>query len=130
MREPGHELDDLAHRVIGAAIAVHRELGPGYLEAVYEEALAIELRHEGIAFERQKPIPLVYRGQTLAKSHRLDLLIENKLIVELKACERFEPIHQATVLSYLKATGLELGLLINFQVPVLKDGLKRIIRTR
>ncbi|MEM1444943.1 MAG: GxxExxY protein [Planctomycetota bacterium] len=130
MREPGHELDDLAHRVIGAAIAVHRELGPGYLEAVYEEAMAIELSQEGIAFERQKAIPLIYRGQSLAKSHRLDLLIENKLIVELKVCERFEPIHQATLLSYLKATNLELGLLINFQVPVLKDGLTRVIRTR
>ena len=126
--EPDALTDDLAHRVIGAAIEVHRHLGPGYLESVYEEALALELGLRGIAFERQKPIGVAYKGHAVGES-RLDLLVGGCLVVELKAVEALAPIHQAQVISYLKATGLKLGLLINFNVPVLKSGIRRVILT-
>ena len=126
MREPSEALDQLAYEVIGAAMEVHRALGPGYLESVYEEALCVELRERGIAFERQLEIAINYKGHAVGKG-RLDFLIEDKLIVELKTVDQFAPIHKAQVMSYLKATGLELALLINFKVPLLKDGLQRVI---
>lgn len=128
MHEPSAELDRLAHGVIGAAIEVHRVLGPGFLEATYAKALDIELRHENMACVRESPVELMYRGESLGQG-RVDLLANNKLIVELKAVAQLAPIHEAQVISYLKATGLQLGLLINFNVPVLKNGIKRIIRT-
>lgn len=124
--EPGKELDALAREVIGAAIEVHRHLGPGYLESVYEEALAVELRLRGVVFERQRPIAVAYKGVSVGEG-RIDVLVGEKLIVELKAVDSLAPIHTAQVLSYLKATGLKLGLLINFNVPVLKDGVKRVV---
>ena len=124
--EPNTKLDELARLVIGAAIEVHRELGPGFLESTYEEALAIELTLQGIAFTRQHPIALKYKGHTVGEG-RLDILVENCLIVELKSVERLHPIHDAQVISYLKATGLTLGLLINFNVTILKQGVKRLI---
>jgi GxxExxY protein len=124
--EPGEELDDLAHRVIGAAIEVHRHLGPGFLETVYEEALTIELRLRDIPFERQKIIVVGYKDAAVGEG-KLDLLVDNRLIVGLKAVEALSAIHKAQVISYLRATRLHLGLLINFNVPILKNGLQRVI---
>jgi len=126
MREPDKEIDDLASAVIGAAIEVHHVLGPGYLESVYEEALVIELQLRGIAFERQKPVSVEYKGRAVGEG-RLDLLIAGKLIVELKAVDALAPIHTPQVITYLKTTNLPLGLLINFNVPLLKHGIKRVI---
>jgi GxxExxY protein len=124
--EPEAQLDQVAHAVIGAAIEVHRILGPGYLEQHYEEALCAELKLRGLHFERQKPVGVDYKGQTIGES-RLDLLVANELIVELKAVDALAPIHTAQLISYLKMTGKKLGLLMNFNVPVLKDGIRRVI---
>jgi GxxExxY protein len=124
--EPSADLDRLAHSVIGAAIEVHRLLGPGFLEAVYEEALCIELRLRGIPFARQVVVALDYKGQAVGEG-RLDLLIDGSLIIELKAVDMLLPIHSAQLLSYLKMTGHPLGLLINFNVPILKYGIKRTV---
>lgn len=126
MQEPGKDIDDLANAVIGAAIEVHRVLGPGYLESIYEEALAVELALRGMPFERQKPINVEYKGHAVGEG-RLDLLVNGKLIVELKAVDAFAPIHTAQILSYLKTMNLPLGLLINFNVILLKHGLKRVV---
>ena len=124
--EPGRELDELAHGVIGAAIEVHRHLGPGFLEGVYEEALAIEFRLRGLPFERQKLITVGYKEVAVGEG-KLDFLVDDRLIVELKAVEALSAIHKAQVISYLRATRLHLGLLINFNVPILKNGLQRVI---
>ena len=124
--EPNKEIDGLASVVIGAAIEVHRVLGPGYLESVYEEALAVELELSGIAFQRQKAIGVDYKGHTVGEG-RVDLLVGGRLVVELKAVDDLAPIHAAQVMSYLKSLGLPLGLLINFNVPLLKHGIKRIV---
>jgi GxxExxY protein len=126
--EPDKKVDALAHAVIGAAIEVHRHLGPGFLESVYEEALCIELADAGISFERQKEISVLYKDREIGK-HRIDLLAGRLLIVELKTVAEFAEIHKAQVISYLKATGLPLGRLINFIVPVLKNGIQRVIYT-
>jgi GxxExxY protein len=104
---------ELTQRIIGAAIAVHKSLGPGFLESAYEEALAIEFIHHGIAFERQKVLPVFYRAQKIAE-HRLDFLVESCVVVELKAVSALEPIHFAIVRSYLKAANLDSALLLNF----------------
>lgn len=125
-QEPDRELDRLAHQVIGAAIEVHKLLGPGYLESVYEEALSVELSLRQIPFSRQHPIAVSYKGHLVGEG-RLDLLVNRRLIVELKAVEALDDIHTAQVLSYLKATRCSLGLLINFNVPILKRGIRRII---
>ena len=127
--EPGKELDGLARRVIGAAIEVHRVLGPGYLESVYEEALAIELEHRDIRSDRQVPVSVVYRGRPVGVA-RLDMMVADRLVIELKAVNTLLPIHHAQVISYLKATGVTLGLLINFNSRVLRDNIKRIIFTQ
>ena len=124
--EPDEEEDALAHAVIGAAIEVHRHLGPGYLESVYEDALAIELTLRRIPFERQMPIAVNFKGHPVGEG-RLDFLVCGRLIVELKAIDELAPIHRAQVLSYLRTTKLTLGLLINFNVKTLKDGIKRVI---
>ena len=124
--EPDEELDRLAHAVIGAAIEVHRHLGPGFLEAVYEEALCVELSSRQIPFVRQAPVAVRYKGHAVGES-RLDVLVANALVIELKAVVAIAPVHVAQVMSYLKATGHKLGLLINFNVPFLKSGIKRII---
>ena len=126
MREPGQDLDALAHAVIGAAIEVHRELGPGFLESTYAKALAIELTRRNIQFVQESPIHLSYKGESIGEG-RIDLLAEDRLIIELKAVEKIAPIHHAQVMSYLKITQKTLGLLINFNVEVLRDGIKRII---
>jgi GxxExxY protein len=127
--EPSAELDALAHRVIGGAIEVHRLLGPGFLESVYEEALCVEFALRDIRFVRQVPIGVAYKGKMVGEA-RLDLLVADSLVVELKAVESIAPIHVAQVLSYLKATGLRLGLLISFNVSVLQRGIKRIVQTK
>jgi GxxExxY protein len=128
MIEPSQELDTLAHTVIGAAIEVHRVLGPGYLESTYEEALAVELRRLDAVYEQQFYFDLQYKGERVGQG-RVDLLVANQLVVELKAVDAIATVHQAQLLSYLKALDLQLGLLINFNVPLLKDGVKRIVRT-
>jgi len=126
MREPDKDVDDLANAVIGAAIEVHKVLVPGYLESVYEEAMVVELGLRSIGFERQKSIHVDYKGHAVGEG-RLDLLVEGNLIVELKAVEALAPIHTAQVLSYLKTLNLPLGLLINFNVTLLKHGIKRVV---
>ena len=120
--------DNLTGEVIGAAIEVHRVLGAGYLESLYQGALAVELRGRGIRFEKEKIIAVTYKGNPIGES-RLDFLIENTLVVELKAVANLTSLHEAQVLSYLKATNNNLALLINFNVTRLKNGIKRIIRT-
>lgn len=116
----------LSQKVIGAGIAVHQALGPGLLENIYEECLAIELKDQGIVFERQKTIQVVYKGQALDLSYKADFVIENQMIVELKAVENILPIHEAQLLTYLKLSGIQLGLLMNFNTVLLKDGIKRM----
>ncbi|WP_394848066.1 GxxExxY protein [Pendulispora brunnea] len=112
--------------VIGACIEVHRYLGPGLLESAYEECVAYELRERGLRFERQRPLPLEYKGVKLECGYRLDLVVEESLIVELKCVERLLPIHEAQLLTYLRLSGLRTGLLVNFREAVLKDGLRRL----
>ncbi len=126
--EPDEEEDSLAHAVIGAAIEVHRHLGPGFLEGVYESALAVEMGLRDLPFVRQSPIAVQFKGQPVGEG-RLDFLVCDRLIVELKAVQELAPIHHAQVLSYLRITRLSLGLLINFNVKFLKDGIKRVILT-
>lgn len=121
------ELDEISGQVIGAAIAVHRELGPGLLESAYEACLVHELRQRRIHVEQQVPQPVFYKGLQLECGYRLDLLVEDRVIVELKAVEAILPIHEAQLLTYLKLRKLRLGLLINFNVPILKNGIKRLL---
>ena len=122
------ELNALSERIIGAAIAVHRELGPGLLESAYEACLEFELLDQGVLVQRQVDLPVVYRGVHVDAGFRLDLFAERKVIVELKSVEKLAPIHDAQLLSYLKLTGCHLGLLMNFNVRLLRDGIKRIVR--
>jgi GxxExxY protein len=121
-------LNQLTEKSIGAAIEVHRHLGPGLLESAYETCLAYELGQLGLAVERQKALPLVYKEIRLDQGYRLDLLVEQKVIVELKVVERITPVHEAQVLSYLRFSGCRIGLLLNFDVKLLKDGIRRFIR--
>ncbi len=122
------ELNRLSEQIIGAGIAVHRELGPGLLESAYEACLEFELRDRGHHVQRQLPLPVVYRSMAMEAGFRIDLLIDNLVIVELKAVERVEKIHEAQLHTYLRLTGLNLGLLMNFNVVRLTDGIKRIVR--
>ena len=121
------ELNRITQIIIGAAMAVHRELGPGLLESAYEACLAYEIPDRGLAVERQKALPVKYRGVNVDCGYRIDLLVEGKVVIELKAVERLEAIHQAQLLSYLKLSGCKVGLLINFNVKVLKDGIRRLV---
>lgn len=116
----------ITEKVIGACIEIHRTLGPGLLESAYEECLCYELARLGFKFERQVPLPVKYKNAHLDCGYQLDVVVENRIILELKAAEQLLPIHDAQLLTYLKLSGLTLGLLINFNVPVLKDGIKRI----
>jgi GxxExxY protein len=113
--------------IISAAIAVHRELGPGLLESAYESCLVYELLQQGLTVERQKALPVNYRGVKVDCGYRIDLLVEDTVIVELKAVDRLEPIHEAQLLSYLKLSGYQIGLLINFNVRMLKQGIRRLV---
>lgn len=117
----------ITHEIIGAAIEVHRLLGPGLLESAYEECLSKELTLRNIKFARQKPIPLVYKDVKLECGYRIDLFVESRIVVELKSVDALAPIHEAVVLTYIRLAGCRLGLLINFNVTVLKDGIKRYI---
>lgn len=121
------EVEDTLFRVIGAAIEVHRHLGPGYLESIYHRALCVELRLRGIAFEVERRIDIVYKGESL-HGQKLDLIVESLVVVEVKAVSQPEEIHGSQVVSYLRATGLRAGLLINFNATVLKAGIRRIVR--
>ncbi len=121
------ELDKITEQIIGSAIEVHRALGPGLLESAYEECLCLELSLREVPFERQRPLPLEYKGVKLDCGYRLDLLVAESVVVEIKSVAAIEPIHEAQLLTYLKLGRWKLGLLINFNVPVLKDGIRRRI---
>ncbi len=121
------KFDNLSNRVIGCAIEVHRQLGPGLLESTYEQCLAHELKLEGIGFKLQHPQPVDYKGIRLECGYRIDLLVEDELIVELKSVERIKGIHVAQLLTYLRLSGIKTGLLMNFNVRKLKDGIKRYV---
>jgi len=120
------DINDLTGEVIGAAIEVHKILGPGLLESAYEECLSLELKLRGIQFERQVELPIEYKGNKLDCGYRMDIVADDQLILELKSCESLHPIHEAQLLTYLKLTGRKVGLLINFNVPILKQGIKRL----
>jgi GxxExxY protein len=122
-------LNDITHAIIGAAINVHKVLGPGLLESAYEACVAYELQKMGLCVERQKPIPVIYEGVHLECGFRADLLVEGQVIAELKAKEAIHPIDEAQLLSHLRLLNLRVGLLINFHVLVLKDGIKRMVMT-
>jgi GxxExxY protein len=121
------QADDFSNPVIGLAIEVHRTLGPGLLESAYEECLCFELRSQGIRFRRQVPLPVVYKSVRLDCGYRIDLIVENMLIVELKTVERILPVHEAQLLTYLRLSNLTAGLILNFYAPVLKDGIRRMV---
>lgn len=121
------ERDPLTGKVIGAAIEVHRHLGPGLLESAYEECLCWELSHAGIALRRQVPLPVVYKGVRLDLGYRLDVVVESSLVLELKTVEVLMPVHEAQLLTYLRLSGLRTGLLLNFHAPVLRDGIVRMV---
>jgi GxxExxY protein len=125
--EPPAHLNELTEAIIGAAIEVHRHIGPGYLEQIYERALHVELGLRGIPFSSQPVIPVSYKGQLIGEP-QLDFLIDDELVVEIKAVDRLLEIHHAQVISYLKAGGFQLGLLINFRTEFLRDGIRRVVR--
>jgi GxxExxY protein len=127
MRSTAAERDPLTQRVIGAAIEVHRHLGPGLLESAYEECLCHELGLMGNEFKRQWPLPLVYKGLKLNVGYRIDVLVEPGLILELKTVDKILPIHEAQLLTYLRLSGLRTGLLLNFHAPVMRNGVKRMV---
>ena len=126
LAEPPRHIDELARATIGAAIEVHRHLGPGFLESIYEQALAVELELRGVPFARQVPIPALYKQRSVGDA-RIDLLVGGALVVELKAVELVLPIHEAQLMSYLRLLKQPLGLLINFNVRVLRDGVRRVV---
>ena len=121
------DINTLTGNVIGAAIEVHKTLGPGLLESAYEECLCHELNLRGISHERQVPLSIQYKEVKLDCGYRIDILIDKTIILELKVTEKTEPIHKAQLLTYLKLAGLKIGLLINFNVPILKDGITRLV---
>lgn len=121
------DVNKITEQIIGSAIEVHRMIGPGLLESAYEECLCHELELRGISFERQRPLPVEYKGAKLECGYRLDLLVANAVVVELKAISFIEPIHEAQLLTYWRIGGWKIGLLINFNVPVLKEGIRRRI---
>ncbi len=128
MIEPDERLNQLTESIIGAAIEAHRALGAGFLESTYEEALAIEFEIRDLPFTRQHPVEMHYKDRVIGQG-RLDFLVDERVIVELKAIDQLAPIYTAQVISYLKATNLQLGLLVNFNVEVLRDGIRRVVKT-
>jgi GxxExxY protein len=120
-------LNGITESIIGAAIQIHRTVGPGLLESVYEACLAYELKKRGLTVEQQKPVPLVYEEVRLECGYRMDLLVEQSVVVEIKSVEALAPVHEAQTLSYLRLSGCKVALLINFNVAVLKDGIRRFI---
>ena len=121
------DINELSSKIIGAAIEIHKALGPGLLESTYEECLCHELSLRELSFERQKPLAVQYKGMSLNCGYRLDVVVENAIILELKSCEKIEPIQRAQLLTYLKLSDLNLGLILNFNVMVMKDGIIRIV---
>jgi GxxExxY protein len=121
------DYNQLTGKIIAAAIEVHKYLGPGLLESVYEECLAYELKVEGLVFERQKPIPVIYKEIRLDCGYRLDFVVEKSVILELKSCDKIEEIHRAQLLTYLKLTELQIGLILNFNVPLMREGIIRLV---
>lgn len=121
------DINELSSRIIGAAIEVHKTLGPGLLESAYEECLSHEFSFRNFSFDRQKSLPLIYKGKKLDCGYRLDMVVENAIILELKSCEMIEPIHKAQLLTYLKLSGLHLGLILNFNTTLMRDGIVRIV---
>lgn len=121
------DFDELSNRVIGCAIEVHRHLGPGLLESTYEQCLAAELSDAKLDFQLQSPLPVVYKNRTIDCGYRVDVLVENQLILELKSVEKLLPIHEAQLLTYMKLANKRFGLLLNFNVQLLKDGIKRMV---
>lgn len=119
-------LDELTHKIIGAGVEVHSKLGPGLLESVYQECLAVELRRRELRVERERHVPLDYKGERIETRLKLDMLVDGRVIIEVKAVDALHPIHQAQVVTYLKLTGLPAGLIMNFNSIVLKSGLKRL----
>jgi GxxExxY protein len=120
------EHDSTAHEIVDSAFAVHRALGPGLLESVYEQCLTYELQSRGYKIERQVGLPVVYRDVRLEAGFRIDILVNDLIVIELKTVERLLPIHEAQLLTYLKLSGKRLGLLLNFNVPLIKDGIRRL----
>jgi GxxExxY protein len=120
-------MNQLSSKIIGAAIEVHKTLGPGLLESAYEECLCHELNIQGLLFEKQKPLTIYYKGKKLDCGYRLDIVVEKAVIIELKSCEKVESINKAQLLTYLKLSGLNLGLILNFNVPLMRDGIVRIV---
>ena len=123
----GEKLNEISEQILGAAMEVHSALGPGLLESAYEACLEFELRRRGLAVEKQKALPICYRGLELDAGYRLDLLVEEEVIVEVKAVDTLAPVHGAQLLSYLRLSGCRLGLLLNFHVERLKDGIQRVV---
>ena len=121
------QFESLSKDVLGAAIEVHKILGPGLLESVYEECLSYELTQRGYKIERQKPIPVVYKEIKLECGYRIDILVEDKIVLELKSVDCFNPVHEAQILTYMKFAQKKIGLLINFNVTLLKNGIKRYV---
>jgi len=121
------DINELSSKIIGAAIEVHKAIGPGLLESTYEECICHELNLRSLSLERQKSLAVQYKGLKLDCGYRLDVVVENSIILELKSCERIEPIHRAQLLTYLKLSGLNLGLILNFNVTVMRDGIVRIV---
>jgi GxxExxY protein len=119
--------DLLSEQIIGFAIEVHRGLGPGLLESAYEECLCFELKTAGLPFARQVPLPVVYKSVKLDCGYRMDIVVDRRLVIELKTVERLLPVHDAQLLTYLKLGGLRTGLLLNFHSPVLREGIKRLV---
>lgn len=123
------ELDAISYKIIGLAIEVHRQLGPGLLESAYQECLYYELANAGLTVEKQKALPIIYKDVKLDHGYRIDLLVENKIVIELKTVEAFTDVHFAQILTYLKLGNYPLGLLINFDSKILKNNIKRFINT-
>ena len=121
------DINKLSSRIIGAAIEVHKALGPGLLESAYEECICYELSIGGLSLERQKPLAVQYKGINLDCGYRLDVVVEDAIILELKSCEKIEPIHKAQLLTYLKLSSIKLGLLLNFNVTLMREGIVRIV---
>ena len=121
------EFSELSNKVIGCAIEVHKALGPGLLESAYQQCLCHELRLNNIDFQKEKPLPVNYKGCRLDCGYRIDIMVEDEIILELKSIEQLQPIHEAQILSYMKLSGVKQGFLINFNVNLLKDGLKSFV---
>lgn len=122
---PRQEVDDIARAIVDSAYNIHKEIGPGLLENAYEAFLVEELSGRGLSVQTQVPLKTTYKNKTVDMAYRLDLVVNEKVLIELKSCEKLLPIHQAQILTYLKLSKMKLGLLINFNVPLIKDGIKR-----